>query len=107
MEQPCARDAAGVGDWLTAGLLSRLLREPTDLATDTICTALEYGQRLSALSLPFDGPHGLLTALGTPAIRRAMGNTGLGDMLSELPALPPMPETLGSWSEDCCELCLT
>ena len=68
--QSCIRDTAGAGDWLTAGLITSLLPQPDALAIDTMRASIEYGQRLSAISLAFDGPNGALTALGAPTIKR-------------------------------------
>ena len=62
------RDTAGAGDWLTAGLITSLLPKSDALAIDTIRASIEYGQRLSAVSLAFDGPGGALAALGMPTI---------------------------------------
>lgn len=68
--QPCIRDTAGAGDWLTAGLLSSMLQTPHSLSADSIRKSVEYGQRLSAVSLAFDGPGGALAALGARDVER-------------------------------------
>ena len=68
--QPCIRDTAGAGDWLTAGLLSSLLQTPRPLCTRSIRESVEFGQNLSAVSLAFDGPGGALAALGIRAVER-------------------------------------
>ncbi len=66
--QPCIRDEAGAGDWLSAGLIVALMAHPNPRDKDALLTAIDYGQRLSAISLAFDGPGGALTALGAPRI---------------------------------------
>lgn len=66
--QSCIRDTAGAGDWLTAGLIMSLIQQGDTLDEDTIREAIRYGQRLSAISLAFDGPGGALTALGAHVI---------------------------------------
>ena len=68
-EPACVRDTARAGDWLTAGLIPFLLHVRKDITLDALQAALQYGQRLSALSLAYDGPHGALRELGAAAIR--------------------------------------
>ena len=63
-------DAAGAGDWLSAGILYSLLQEPDTITTVELEQSIEYGMRLSAISLAFDGPQGALNTLGAKAIRR-------------------------------------
>ena len=62
-------DTAGAGDWFTAGLLTSLSCRPGLIESDTMLAAIQYGQRLSAISLAFDGPSGALAALGAPTIK--------------------------------------
>ena len=106
-EQPCIRDTAGAGDWLTAGLLTNLLQKPRPLSADSIKESVKYGQKLSAVSLAFDGPGGALAALGIGAVERMA--RGLQPM-----HLPSGEEScvspgIGSASSSLlhCELCLT
>ena len=65
------KDTAGAGDWLTAGLLADLLLRPHELTEDSVRDLIKYGQRLSAISISYDGPNGALTALGATNIKRA------------------------------------
>ena len=105
--QSCIRDTAGAGDWLTAGMISNLLQEPGVPSTEDMLESIEYGQRLSAISLAYDGPGGALTVLGAPIIRQIAGDSSpiqLGSPL-EMPAQVhrnPTPD-----AAQYCELCLT
>ena len=69
------QDAAGAGDWLTAGLLMECLRSKRELNPETVQQGLGYGQSLSAISIGFDGPQGALLALEQTTI----GAGGKGD----------------------------
>ena len=105
--QSCVRDTAGAGDWLTAGLITSLLPQPGALAIEAMLASIEYGQRLSAISLAFDGPNGALTALGAPTIKRIARGTFPIQVASWVgrPVLPQKSRT--PWPAHCCELCLT
>ena len=107
IQQQAIRDTAGAGDWLTAGILYSLLLEGNTTDRGEIEEPVKYGQRLSALSLAFDGPQGALTALGGKTVIRmaetpgplevsheaGMPSTGCGD--------GPRKDT------DHCSLCLS
>ena len=71
----CVRDTAGAGDWLSAGLLSYLLNRTTDINADLVRSSIKHGQKLSSISIAFDGPHGVLNALGPSGIRNAVSST--------------------------------
>lgn len=68
--QEIIRDVAGAGDWLSAGILYSLLQVRDTITTVKLEQSIEYGMRLSAISLAFDGPQGALKALGAKAIKR-------------------------------------
>ena len=68
--QDVIRDAAGAGDWLSAGILYSLLEKEDTITTGALERSIEYGMRLSAISLAFDGPQGALKALGAKTIKR-------------------------------------
>ena len=68
--QEVIRDAAGAGDWLSAGILYSLLQARDTITTVKLEQSIKYGMRLSAISLAFDGPQGALKALGAKAIQR-------------------------------------
>ena len=68
-------DTAGAGDWFTAGLLTSLPIETGSIGFDEVLASVEYGQKLSAISLAFDGPGGALAALGAPTIKEIAKGT--------------------------------
>ena len=107
VEQSQIRDTAGAGDWLTAGLIAALLGESASLNVDIVGAALEYGQRLSAISLQFDGPDGALAALGAPTIRRMTSEGGPIQLPAGLPTHAPKGRTQPSSPAGHCDLCLT
>ncbi len=62
---PELRDAAGAGDWTTAGLIHALMRKggSPDAAVadvDTVVLATQQGQALAALNCGFEGARGLM-----------------------------------------------
>jgi fructokinase len=59
-------DAAGAGDWLTAGFIKKLFSRTNnikDMPTSDIISSLEFGQILSSLNCTFEGARGLMYAL--------------------------------------------
>lgn len=62
---PELRDAAGAGDWTTAGLIHSLMRKgiSADMAvadSDAVVLATQHGQALAALNCGFEGARGLM-----------------------------------------------
>ena len=111
-ELPCVaqsnvRDTAGAGDWLTAGVITRLLSEPNTLTDDAMQSAIEYGQRLSAISLSFDGAQGALSVLGAATIRQIASSNSPIEIPRQFPRLRlPLRESAAR-PAGYCELCLT
>lgn len=60
-------DAAGSGDWFSAGVISKVAHSGAkgfrDCQENTIINALKYGQALGALNCFFDGARGLMYSL--------------------------------------------
>jgi fructokinase len=60
------RDAAGAGDWCTAGIIDALVtkgrRNLAEVEEDEIVEALRYGQALAALNCGFEGARGAMYA---------------------------------------------
>jgi fructokinase len=57
------KDAAGAGDWCTAGLIHMLVKSNESLdriSEKNIAEALRYGQALSALNCGFEGARGAM-----------------------------------------------
>ena len=71
------KDTAGAGDWMTVGMLTNLLPRKEVIDMDSLLASIEYGQRLSAISIAFDSPAGALTALGSSTIERIANGTAL------------------------------
>ena len=69
------KDTAGAGDWMTAGLLTSLLPQRDVNGLDPMSAAIAFGQKLSSISIAFDGPQGALIALGASTIERAANST--------------------------------
>jgi len=64
---PELRDAAGSGDWCTAGMVQRLLGnggpvEQVLTDADAVVAATRYGQALAAINCGFEGARGLMYA---------------------------------------------
>ena len=106
-ERACIRDTAGAGDWLTAGLVTHLLPQRAELTVDAVQAALEYGQRLSALSLAFDGPHGPLRELGAATIRDLSRRPSATEVRPQSPSLAHHRRKRTEHLAACCDLCLT
>lgn len=57
-------DAAGAGDWSTAGIITNLFKIPqvkiADISDESLHFAIQYGQALSALNCTFEGARGLM-----------------------------------------------
>lgn len=84
------RDAAGAGDWCTAGLLSRLAPGAYagfSMATDQeVAEAIRFGQALAAWSCRFEGPRG-----GMYAVTKRQFQKQVDDILSGAANVIPMP----------------
>jgi len=67
-------DAAGSGDWFSAGVISKLAKSGSkgfqNHKEDSIKKALKYGQALGALNCFFDGARGLMYSLDKNQIER-------------------------------------
>ena len=107
IQQQVIRDTAGAGDWLTAGLLHSLLQSRDAISTSQLNESIEYGQRLSAISLAFDGPQGALTALGAKAMKRMADNPGPFTSASETISHTTSNSNYTRRHLDHCDLCLT
>ena len=105
--QPVIRDTAGAGDWLTAGILYCLLLERDAMSVGQLNRSIEYGQKLSAISLAFDGPQGALTELGAKTIKRIAENSGLFEIAGEATSCTTPEPNLTLERSDHCDLCLT
>ncbi len=101
------KDTAGAGDWMTAGLLSSLLTERDFSTIEPIRTAIKFAQRLSSISIAFEGPQGALTALGASKIERTANDTGPISHLGCIDAHSSERVLRAETTAHCCEVCLT
>ena len=104
---PQIKDTAGAGDWMTARLLTILLQQKDTIGIDPFLASIEYGQRLSAISIAFDSPSGALTTLGSSIIEQIANGTASiqGRRDSKMRAATRAGCT---WPlSNYCELCLT
>ena len=101
-------DTAGAGDWLTAGLLADLLIHQDVFDLDSLQASIEYGQKLSSISIAFDGPHGALTMLGASGIQQAAACPGAFQPPCDDAEIRPVPPNPGAdRPHNYCNLCLT
>ena len=101
-------DTAGAGDWLTAGLLTSLPCRPGLIGSDTMLASIQYGQKLSAISLAFDGPGGALAALDAPTIKEtAKGVSPILFPSETCVREPQIRRNANLQMASHCELCLT
>lgn len=88
LEAPSLRDAAGSGDWCTAGLISKLMDEANGAGAledvETVGAALRYGQAFAALNCAYDGARGLMYAMSHTTAEKAAAQV----LASERPRLP-------------------
>ncbi len=73
---PYIADTAGAGDWCSAGLLYRLFLNTKVITSDIfshndLCTALRFGQALSALNCMYGGARGMMRYRSFTYITRA------------------------------------
>ena len=88
------QDAAGAGDWCSAGIISKLCREGHkslfSSSIKEIETALRFGQALGAMNCLYDGARGLMYHIKVKKLELVIQNIMSSKMIStEL--LPTMP----------------
>lgn len=105
---PVLRDAAGSGDWCTAGFLAEIAgAESTDHARidcmDTVRRALRFGQAVAALNCAYDGARGLMYAMSKTQVRKAVEHL----LANETPRLGKLssPMSAATRSDRACVVC--
>jgi sugar/nucleoside kinase (ribokinase family) len=77
------RDAAGAGDWCTAGLLDKLARQGLEgfhkASTKSLTDALRFGQALSAWNCQFEGARGGMYEVALDTFRQQVNHILSGD----------------------------
>lgn len=105
---PSIRDAAGSGDWCTAGFMSRVASDAASVTSRLddptfVVDGLRFGQALAALNCAFDGARGLMYAMG-----RAEALKEVRRLLTRGTAALPQasaPPTATSHSDRRCGVC--
>lgn len=88
------KDAAGAGDWCTAGLIHMLTTSRAQfdrMSEKKIAEALRYGQALSALNCGFEGARGAMYG-----IQKSHFHKEIQLILDREEALPPTEDSLSS-----------
>jgi len=91
---PNLKDAAGSGDWCTAGMIHILTTSKSHInciEENKVVDALRYGQALSALNCEFEGARGAMYE-----IQKSHFNKEIQLILDREAALPPALESLAS-----------
>jgi fructokinase len=91
------KDAAGAGDWCTAGMIHILTQSKSHInciGEKTVVEALRYGQALSALNCEFEGARGTMYE-----IKKSHFNKEIQLILDRKVALPPAFDSLVSGHE--------
>lgn len=104
-------DQAGAGDWCSAGIIARLIRNKAAhrWRENTISRALRFGQALAAASIRFKGPRGYLENASQTLVRRAAFSTL---RLGRVPDWVVQDHETSAWpfgedgSKEVCALCL-
>src|SRR5205823_12351779 len=83
------RDAAGSGDWCTAGLLDRLARGGQrglrSASAEVLQDALRYGQALASWNCGFEGARGGMYQVDKPTFERQVGRILQGTGTAAVP----------------------
>ena len=103
----CVRDTSGAGDWLSAGLLTHLLNNPDHINADSFQVSIEYAQKLSSISIAFDGPHGVLNALGPSGVQKAFASPKGMSPCDDAPYTSVSSNLMTDPTDNHCELCLS
>ena len=101
------KDTAGAGDWMTAGLLTSILPHRDVISPDPMTASIEFGQRLSAISIGFDGPNGALTEMGAPTMREVACGTVSIEFSNDDRTYPSSMDDPEGRRSSYCKLCLT
>ena len=102
------RDAAGSGDWCTAGIIHLLGRngaaEFENASEDDLVEALRFGQALAALNCCFEGARGGMYTLEKHYLKAAVDKVIVGDKTGEM-ILNTLPDQSNNVLEFVCPSC--
>jgi fructokinase len=98
------KDAAGAGDWCTAGILSRIAERGfagfIRSSDERIASAIQFGQALATWNCRFEGARG-----GMYAVTKAKFRDQIDEILSGTPVAPPTTNSLSTESFHSSNLC--
>jgi fructokinase len=107
---PELRDAAGSGDWCTAGLIHGLMTSGTPIEKvvkdpDAVVLATRLGQALAALNCGFEGARGLMYAADAKRVLDLAGAIVNGTKEPSALTVPPNKPANGRSNDKTCITC--
>ncbi|AFY61890.1 carbohydrate kinase family protein [Synechococcus sp. PCC 6312] len=103
------KDAAGSGDWCTAGMIHLLGQSGTskleNCSNDELVEALKFGQALAALNCLFDGARGAMYALSAQSLKMAVEQIMMGNQ-PKLIYQDMAPNSIKKTLQDVCPSCI-
>ncbi len=100
-------DAAGSGDWLTAGIISELVQKGTwRFSERKLKYALDYGQALASINCNFVGARGTMYNLSRRTLTSLVNKILIEKELSDFKNIPSMKTKLTSPLTSKCKVCL-
>lgn len=93
------RDAAGAGDWCTAGIIHLIGQKGSidfdKLSENSIIEALRFGQALGALNCRFEGARGIMYSITKQAFKK-----NIMDIMKSQKTTNPVPETVSGHTKE-------
>lgn len=108
---PEMRDAAGSGDWTTAGMIHGLMRNSSGSVDqvvadlDAVVLAIRQGQAFATLNCGFEGARGLMYAANAKRVVDLTGAIVKGTKESSEAALPTKRHATGRGDKKVCPIC--
>jgi fructokinase len=107
---PELRDAAGSGDWTTAGMIHALMCSSVpvdDLVTrdDAVAGAVRYGQALAAINCGFEGARGVMYAADAEVVLDLAGAIAKGTKEPSVVSVKPSYRTDRRGNDKACLTC--
>jgi len=103
------RDAAGCGDWCSAGIIHLLGRDGSanleNINNNDLVEALRFGQALAALNCQFEGARGGMYVLQPESLKLAVQKIMLGEKV-KYTTLESITENIPSTVQSVCSSCI-
>jgi hypothetical protein len=93
-------DAAGAGDWTTAGMIDKIMGSPRPPTTAVVKDAVAYGHALAALNCALPGARGLAEGRNRSSIDKMANDLRRGQRVvptSDTPAPAQQREGVCTW----------